>query len=550
MSSKRTVALMAILLVLVLVLATRTLWERHDEPHFASAAAEPRPGKSAITSSRVVRRDNGAWIAEVDYEYNGLPPGAFLRVDLAQTPTAASAPALRPSYEGVPVQPGRHHVTLEVKRPLGPATPIRTDAVVVKLMGGQGQISSIVTDVVIEWPDNETWWRDQEYRAQPPETHFANAVALIDHGRAQGLGDAKRLLERLIAGNPQHDAAFVELARIAMKSNWGPEGLRQAENLVNSARQIRPDSVNAKILLGYIYAHQGRHKQAEALFAESAQTDTKNLWLWANWGEVLVMQGRLDAGIEKYREAIKRPRSHDTYDRARLDAYRNLLALLDRRQDSAGVEALHRQRATEYGPGSCYSADYARFLVHVRGDAAGALAFARAAVAGQCGNDEGRAVLGLVHYMTWLAASGPTRDESLRQARVYLPAGPSLMYELASSDRTVAAARALKSKGEPVDLADSRGYNALAYAMDRQELGTARRLLRLGAKVDTPIGPERMPVALLPVVSGSIGGIRLMQEFGVDYGRLTFQGMTAIDHARRTGDKRLLDVLDPGARKS
>jgi Tfp pilus assembly protein PilF len=131
-----------------------------------------------------------------------------------------------------------------------------------------------------------------------------------------------------------------------MKSNWGPEGLHQAEKLLASALQIRPDSVNAKILLGYVYAHQGRHKQSEALFVDASQTDTKNLWLWSNWGEVLVMQGKLEPAIQKYREAVKRPREHDTYDRARLDAYAHLLPLLEQRKDLDGMEALLKQART------------------------------------------------------------------------------------------------------------------------------------------------------------------------------------------------------------
>jgi hypothetical protein len=57
-----------------------------------------------------------------------------------------------------------------------------------------------------------------------------------------------------------------------------------------------------------------------------------------------------------------------------------------------------------------------------------------------------------------------------------------------------------------------------------------------------------MPVALLPVVRGSFEGIRLMQQFGTDYARLTYQGATAIEHAKRMGDQRLLEALGRSTR--
>ncbi|MCB1624915.1 MAG: tetratricopeptide repeat protein, partial [Pseudomonadales bacterium] len=136
------------------------------------------------------------------------------------------------------------------------------------------------------------------------------------------------------------DAAYVELARVAMRENWGPDGLHHAENLLESALQIRPDNSNAKILLGYVYTHQGQLGKAEQLFVDAAKADPPNLWLWANWGELLVKQDKPDEAIAKYRVAVTRPMTHDTYDRARADAYRNLIQLLERRRDLDGVEAL------------------------------------------------------------------------------------------------------------------------------------------------------------------------------------------------------------------
>lgn len=93
------------------------------------------------------------------------------------------------------------------------------------------------------------------------------------------------------------------------------------------------------------------------------------------------------------------------------------------------------------------------------------------------------------------------------------PGGPRVLYQLAASERTVAAVQPLKATGEAIDPLDNRKFNALAYALERRDLEAARRLLRL------------------------------MRQFKVDDSKLRFQGSTAIDHAKRMGDRRLLEAL-------
>lgn len=123
------------------------------------------------------------------------------------------------------------------------------------------------------------------------------------------------------------------------------------------------------------------------------------------------------------------------------------------------------------------------------------------------------------------------------------PGGPRVLYQLAASERTVAAVQPLKATGEAIDPLDNRKFNALAYALERRDLEAARRLLRLGARPDTLVGEADMPVALLPVISADLDAVRLMRQFKVDDSKLRFQGSTAIDHAKRMGDRRLLEAL-------
>jgi tetratricopeptide (TPR) repeat protein len=546
MSSRRPVLVIGTLFVLL-----GNAHRAHSEPQVENgnpalpAELAPLPGTNALSGLAVSQGRGGEWTADFDYFFTGRPRTAAFQIELITQPgSPKGSRAFQRYYTLVPrPERGAHHVSVPIAYPGSEGTSRQVLVTMLAASYLETVIASQRIDQVIDWPDEAAWVRDQRSALGSPEANFNRAVALIDSNGESQLREARVILEKLIGQNAKFDSAYVELARIAMKSNWGPEGLHQAENLLGSAMQIRPDSVNAKVLLGYVYSHQNRFTQAEALFADAARSDTDNLWLWANWGELLVMQGKLDQAIAKYREAITRPMTHDTYDRARADAYVHLLVLLEQRQDLDGMEALYKQRVDEFGPGSCYSAGYARFMLNVRGDTQGAIDLARRALNQNCEDSESRQILGLAQYVKWAGSSGADSAEALNQARIYLPAGPMAFYHLATSDRTVPAARKLVATGEPIDQKDNDKQTALAYALQNRDIAAAKRLLTLGARPDTPVGYGDVPLALLPVMEGDLESIRMLQRSGVDYSKLRYQGATAFDFAKQTGNSALLEVL-------
>ena len=117
------------------------------------------------------------------------------------------------------------------------------------------------------------------------------------------------------------------------------------------------------------------------------------------------------------------------------------------------------------------------------------------------------------------------------------------LYLLAESQRTVAAAEALIASGERIDQRDNEGLTALGHALQEGHLEAAKRLLKLGARADAPVGPLGMPLALLPVMDGNIPAVRLMREYGIDYTKLHFRGATAFDFAKQSGNRDLLNAL-------
>jgi hypothetical protein len=528
-------------------------------PNPFESGADQRPplaGENSVSNLIVAQGRFNQWTADFDYFYTGDP--RYVQVMLELTPENATSDN-NESVFSAPIdwaERGAHHLSVPIRYP---GHQQRTIGVTVLLRGGvvradlpmsaatiRPVIASREVTQPIDWPDLFTWQRTFYLSNHSVEESLKKSIALIDTGAQQSELEARGILEALIADNPRLDGAYVELARVAMKANWGPAGLHHAEELLQSALQINPQSVDAKILLGYVYAHQNDYVKAEALFADAAKSKTNNLWLWSNWGELLVMEGKRAEAIGKYREAIAHPMTHDSYDRARVFAYGKLIDLLRERADLDGMEALYRQQVQEFGPGTCYSAGYSRFLLYVRSDAQAAIDLSTRALNQNCDDSESREILGLAQYVKWAITSGPQSEQALNQARLFLPAGPRAFYGLARSEPSLVAARKLIAAGEPIDQVDDERMTALAYALQDHDIEAASRLLKLGASPEAPVGVSQMPVALLPVAEADIEEIRLLRESGVNFSQIRFQGISALDIAKRIGNPSLLDALAGG----
>ncbi|HEY2399447.1 MAG TPA: tetratricopeptide repeat protein, partial [Steroidobacteraceae bacterium] len=443
-------------------------------------------------------------------------------------------------------QRGSHHVSIPL---MHPGIEQTTQTVTVKFSRGvhQYEFATQQVDQLIDWPTYQTYAMRQQMSNSTPDKNLLLAQQLIDSENSDALVEAKNILESLLRQNPRFVGAYRELARVAMKTDGGgPDGLHQAETFLNSALAVSPDNADTKILLGYVYTHQRRFAEGEKLYAQAASQNPPNPWLWANWGEQLAMQHEPDAAIARYREALAQPKRPDSYDRGRKFAYHQLLTLLAQKKDRDGMEVVYKQQVADYGPGSCYSTDYARFLLQVRGDTQGAIDLSKRALNQDCNDEPAREVLGLAQYLKWANTSGPERDAALNEARIYLPTGPTALFQLATDDRTLPAAKQLIAAGEPIDRRDNTGRTALAIALENGDLAAARRLLTLHAHGDAPVGPEDMPLALIPVLEQNLPAVRLLREFGVNYSTLKYRGHTAIEFAKQSQNHELLEAMGGG----
>ncbi len=543
MSSKRATVLMGILTVVVLAACGAYIAERFAEPP-PPAGPQPLAGKNSVTLS-VAKDETGRWAATYEYFYTGVPAGAKISLYKVQYSEAPDSPATPALVSSMPAMKGKQKDTFHLDHRV--LDPIRiTKEVEVRMEAATAVVASQSISQRIEWAP--AWQVELDIRlAESDADHnLTQVITMIDSGERHDIPKIKYILERLIQKYPKLDQPYVEMARTAMRSNWGPEGLRHAETLIGTALEINPQSSNAKILLGYVYAHQKRHKEAEALFAEVSKAPTENLYLWVNWGESLQMQGRDDAAVEKFKLAIANPPRKNTYDHARRSAMIRLMPLLEKRGDVAGQDALHAQRTADYPQSECYGIYYAQFKLD-QGDAAAARVLADKAEQGGCGNiGETRVLRGVAEYLAWAAAPAELKADALRQARLTLAAGPTLYYRLAHSDRNLAALKQVLATGESIDQLDQSQMTALATALRGSDLAVARRLLRMGAKAEALVGPEQMPAAFIPLATRDTSAIRLLRKAGVDFAKLKFRGVSAVEVARSLQDPRLMEALAEG----
>lgn len=516
--------------------------------------------ENVISNLAVKQNASGQWEAICEVSLGAKAHWRMLTIEAAVEPTSSRDP-LASTMVPIEAKIGTQSHTIELKRPdirwdvynaqlnIVERThkPVQTEWVIATLKGqlenGRPFEINKVVRQTIKWPDKRIWDADQSIRRDGPSASLAKAVQLIDQGHQAELESARTLLERLLLQDGKMTAAYIEMARVSMKTNWGPEGLLQARRYLDSALSTDATNVNALILRGYVSAHQGHYKDAEADFLSASRSNPPNLWLWSNWGELLVMQGKTDEAIKMYLKAVTHPPTHDTYDRARADAFENLIALYGKKRDLDALEKMHQNRVRDFGDVGCYVVSYALFEIQERDAPDVAIDLLKDAIQSDCEGYSAKEALGLAYYLKWSRASEPDRMAYMNRARVYFPVGARLFYKLGSSATTLKVATALTRSGENVDQKDNNGMTALAYAVERRDHETASRLAKAGASPIATIGEQAVPIALVPVFNNDLAGIRLMKRLGVNYSSIHFQGVTAMSYARKTGNKKMLDAL-------
>lgn len=141
---------------------------------------------------------------------------------------------------------------------------------------------------------------------------FKRAVALLDgyRGNSASLEAASIDLKNILVRNPRYAPAHREMARYFImqghisSQRFEPGSLEAAESAINKALEIDPKYAEAYVLLGHLYRMMGRHREALEALEKAEKLGTNDPWLYNNWADLLIDEGKYEEAVRRYRNVI------------------------------------------------------------------------------------------------------------------------------------------------------------------------------------------------------------------------------------------------------
>ena len=330
------------------------------------------------------------------------------------------------------------------------------------------------------------------------------AKVLLDRysGNPGQLGQASKQIEAALKADGRSAEALIEQSRFLMKSrgSLSPATLIAAETPLRHSLAYHPDHGNTLVLLGYVLTHQRRFDEASAAFDTARQVKADSPWLELNTGELLLMQGKAEEGLDRYEAAIEDPRvPQSVKDWATEEVSRQLAKM---GQSDKAVEAYEqliasgRARAWTFG-------HYSRLLRVNLIDTQRSVEMGRRALK-RMDYGWGRDNLGRSLYLAWAEAliedKDPARAKRLyADAQQYVQDPGELLDEIHRYPRAHPIVEALGRQGYPLD------------RMPGSQIGSGDTPLTMAAKNGNDAIVEQLLAAgASPDVAGYGGGTALM----------------------------------------
>jgi hypothetical protein len=112
-----------------------------------------------------------------------------------------------------------------------------------------------------------------------------------------------------------------------------------------------------------------------------------------------MMKNQIPQALEKYLQAVERPRTYDTYDRARLTAYERLIEIFQKQNMLEKMDSLYLKRAQEFEKYPCFYADYGLFKTAYEGDYQAGIQNSKKALDNGCNDNLAHSAIGISYYM-------------------------------------------------------------------------------------------------------------------------------------------------------
>lgn len=482
--------------------------------------------------ARIIKQDGNKVNIAVDYSYDGvLGKRAIIYSKVRGKGEKYTEYYSGPFYVGQ-LFAGTGTKEIELIRDRHNKYSYRSDYLTIELSDGAGKEITSEIELTIDWPSEETY-QISTISKQEIDKLFQESVTLIDSGKRSHLEKAKRILERLILKHTDYVPAYAEIARYHMMTNWNKQGLLQAERTLQTALKIDPMHANTYVLLGYVYTHQGRYNEALQSFKKAESIGTNNLWLYSNWGEYLLRIGDVENAIVKYMIAVKQPRPFNTYDRAQIDAYSNVLHFLKLKKEWNRADALYSKRMNEFHDNGCYRTEYAYFKLEIFGSYEEAINIATPALDKKCNiKNYTNIVLGLAHYVKWadLVRKGAESEEVINiynKSQILFSDMVYIIHSLSLSDKTSFAIPYLLKNGVNINAQDSSGNTPISMSVEKGDVPSVDRLIKHGADPNKRIGERGITPLMLAVLKNNKAMVKFLLSSGSDAKAQTPEGITA-----------------------
>ncbi len=134
----------------------------------------PLAGSNSVSGLSIAQAKSGVWMADFDYFFTGDPYSASLAVELTPQPGAPLGPNGTEQYQTFLQQPrrGAHHVSVAIRYPGGELRTLKVTVTMRKEMFSPVVVANQSIDKVIDWPDFQTFIRNQQLAMATPEQNL------------------------------------------------------------------------------------------------------------------------------------------------------------------------------------------------------------------------------------------------------------------------------------------------------------------------------------------------------------------------------------------
>lgn len=390
------------------------------------------------------------------------------------------------------------------------------------------------------------------------DAEVAHAIAELDRmgGERVDLESVRSRLEQVLAENPGHVQAHIELARCHLRlgyiagDDYDRQAVARAESELKRALEIDPRSANAYVLLGIVRVDQRQPQLAIQELRKAEAIGTDNPWLDLNFIAAYIQMEQWDLAATRLTQfEANLAKKSDVPAKIKAAAVDYWMKVHTATHDRKGLSADYEHSIALAPDNPWAHGNFAFHLLTEEGRTDDALEHATKAVS-LLSYGNGHRTLGLAQYAKWasLRASNPKQAEAL-----YAEAQENLQdmgYVMSTAGAAVERnedfkrlVTALMERKLSIDAKDpDGGRTALRKAASLGRLESIKWLLAKGASVSVRDDQMATPLALA-AIHHDVEVVSVLVAHGADVNAPDDGGRTPLLRAVYMNDEPMVATL-------